>query len=93
MARCNAHNAKTMLDFLLKRPCEDQIIDMDCNDYCEQLADLAEQVASGANLADLLPLLEEHMHHWKDCREEFDALVAILRAEKSGQLANPGAAP
>lgn len=70
-----------ILDFIEKAPANQDIIDMDCNDHCEQLASLAEQVADGATLQDILPELEEHMRYWGDCREEFMALVSVLKAE------------
>lgn len=85
MAQCNEDNINDILEFI-SAPYNEEIVAMDCNDYCEQLAQLAEQVASGANLEDLLPALETHMRHWTDCREEFDALVAVLRAEQLGAL-------
>jgi len=88
MAKCNEQNASQMLDFLLNTPCEQEIIDMDCNDYCEQLSELAELVANGADLEDVRPALEKHMRYWKDCREEFDALVAIIKAEENGAHAS-----
>lgn len=59
---------------------------MDCTDGCEQIAALADRVASGETLDEIMPVLKEHMAHWKDCREEFDALVEIIRAEKTGVL-------
>ncbi|MCU0514418.1 MAG: hypothetical protein MUE40_17840 [Anaerolineae bacterium] len=70
-----------LLDFLENAPENQEIIAMDCNDSCEQMACLAEKVARGARLEDLLPELQKHMRYWKDCREEFLALVAVLRAE------------
>jgi hypothetical protein len=87
MARCREENARQLLAFILNAPCHEDIEKMDCNDYCEQLAELAEQVASGEDLQKLLPRLEEHLDHWKDCREEFDALVAVIRAEAGGAVA------
>ncbi|NWF70260.1 MAG: hypothetical protein HXY40_14330 [Chloroflexi bacterium] len=75
-----------LVDFLCGSTSSDEIIDMDCNMCCEQLACLAEQVAAGARLADLRPDLEAHFHTWPDSAEEFYALVAILRAEASGTL-------
>lgn len=70
------------LAFICNAPADPEIIKMDCNDHCEQLARLAEEVAAGAQICDLLPQLEQHMQYWTDCREEFEALVAVLRAER-----------
>lgn len=75
------------MSFVLKAPVNEEIIAMDCNDGCEQLAYLAERVANGEDLSAILPELEQHMCYWSDCREEFDALVAILKAEHAGRLA------
>jgi hypothetical protein len=83
MAQCNESNVHNILAFLSNAPCDEEIVAMDCNDYCEQLAQLAEDVAAGADLKELLPALEEHMRHYTDCREEFEALVAVLQAQKS----------
>lgn len=84
MSQCNENNIQNFLTFF-EAPTDEEIVAMDCNDYCEQLAELAERVASGENLNDLLPALQQHMHYWTDCREEFDALVAIIKAEQGGE--------
>lgn len=84
MGRCDKNNVQNFLDFLQNAPEEDEIINMDCDDFCDQLSALAERVANGEDLTRILPALEEHMSHWSDCREEFEALVAVLKAEKSG---------
>ena len=83
MGRCDKNNVQNFLDFLQNAPEEDEIINMDCDDFCDQLSALAERVANGEDLTRILPALEEHMSHWSDCREEFEALVAILKAEKN----------
>lgn len=79
-------DAKRALTFIMDAPYDEEIVAMDCNDYCEQLAELAEKVANGGKLDDLLPEWQEHMQYWSDCREEFEALVAVLKAEKAAEL-------
>jgi hypothetical protein len=59
---------------------------LDCETCAEHLDCLAEKVAEGANLNDLLPDVVNHLCCCRDCFEEFEALVAILRAEGDGQL-------
>lgn len=81
-----AKNLAELLNFVENAPANEKIIAMDCNDHCEQLAALAEQVANGAELSDVLPELQEHMKYWGDCREEFIALVNVLKAEVSNDL-------
>ena len=82
----NKEEAKRALTFIMDAPYDEEIVAMDCNDYCEQLAELAERVAGGESLDDLLPEWQEHMKYWSDCREEFDALVAVLKAEQAAEL-------
>lgn len=88
MSECREDNVRDFLEFLQNAPADDQIIQWDCDDFCDQISNLAERVASGENLTRLLPALEEHMQHWSGCREEFEALVAVLKAEKAGMLDN-----
>jgi transcription elongation factor Elf1 len=59
---------------------------VDC-EICEQQFDcLAERVVAGADLRDLWPEFAEHIGGCKDCAEIFNAMLAILRAEESGEL-------
>ncbi|MFW5690976.1 MAG: hypothetical protein ACOCXZ_00635 [Chloroflexota bacterium] len=74
----------SILDFL-SAPEEEYVIEMDCSD-CDTLAALAEKVAAGVPVAQVLPALNAHLAYWKDCREEFEALVAVLKAEDDGSL-------
>ncbi|MCS6834785.1 MAG: hypothetical protein NZ750_02060 [Anaerolineae bacterium] len=76
---------QALLDFVANAPEDPIIIAMDCNDHCEKMASLAERVANGETLEDILPELQEHMRYWGDCREEFMALVAVLKAEMLAQ--------
>ncbi|MDX2163668.1 MAG: hypothetical protein SF162_20295 [bacterium] len=59
---------------------------IDC-DACEaQVCRLAELVAAGADLCELTAAVEAHMACCADCKEEWDALLAIVRAEQAGLL-------
>lgn len=77
---------QALLDFVANAPEDQQIINMDCNDHCEQMAALAERVARGEDLDALLPELQHFLMYWRDCREEFVALVAVLKAELADEL-------
>lgn len=76
---------KNILDFL-QAPEDEYVMEIDCSS-CDTLAALAEQVASGTPIQEVLPALAEHVQYWRDCREEFEALVAVLKAEDDGTLA------
>lgn len=75
----------TLVDSIFNVHAEGGLID--CEGCGCQLDHLAELVAAGADLRELLPAVEAHMRCCRDCREEFEALVAIVRANNSGQLA------
>lgn len=77
-----------LLRFILNTH-EEQHECLDCDTCSQQFDYLAEQVALGADIHDLLPTVEAHLACCADCREEFEALVAIIRAENSGQLSQP----
>ena len=72
-----------LVDFIFNAPADETLIKMDCNDCCEKITQLAEQVANGADLNDILPEMKKFMHYWGDCREEFEALVAVIQREKA----------
>ncbi len=59
---------------------------IDCETCGRQLNCLAEAVAAGVDPRDLLPAVEEHIVCCVDCREEFEALLAIIRAENQGLI-------
>lgn len=79
-------NLQILMDFVLNAPSDEEIMAMDCNDSCTRMASLAERVADGESLDAVLPELKEYMKYWGDCREEFIALVKILKAELADDL-------
>ena len=72
-----------LFDFIANAPADETLIKMDCNDCCEKISRLAEQVANGADLSEILPEMQKFMNYWGDCREEFEALVAVIQREKA----------
>lgn len=86
MAEKTINTLQDLLDFVAHAPEDHEIIAMDCNDHCEQMATLAERVASGEDLNAMLPELQHFLTYWRDCREEFSALVAVLKAELADEL-------
>lgn len=59
---------------------------MGCEACCEEFAHLSELVARGAHLTDLMPAVEAHLVCCPECREQYDALMCIIRAEMNGML-------
>ncbi len=69
--------------------CLQQTIDdeADCAEFDREMDCLAEWLAGGADPALVVkPRIQAHLAHSQDCTEEFDSLVAILRAEQAGLL-------
>ncbi len=51
-----------------------------CDDVHRLIDQFAEAVLSGKNAAKLWPLIQQHLDNCPDCREEYEALMRILRA-------------
>ncbi len=60
--------------------------EIDCEACNREFHCLAEKVAAGASVYELLPTIAAHLDCCGDCREEFEALVAIVKAEDAGLL-------
>ncbi len=52
-----------------------------CDECYEQLDRFADLHLAGKNAAEAMPLVQDHLDRCGDCREEFEALLAALRAE------------
>ncbi|MDY7042504.1 MAG: hypothetical protein SVX38_16755 [Chloroflexota bacterium] len=51
-----------------------------CDECFRQLDRFVEMVLAGKSAAEAMPLVQEHLEHCQDCREEFEALLFVLRA-------------
>jgi hypothetical protein len=51
-----------------------------CGECFEQVDRFAEMVLAGMDAAEVLPLVQDHLNRCGDCREEFETLLAALRA-------------
>lgn len=61
------------------QPFDEDCVHMDCKADCEDFSELAELVAQGANLEDIMPMFATHIDQISCCRQEFEALVSVLR--------------
>ncbi len=70
------HTLKQMVQGIMTtRPDE-----IGCDHCFEQLDCFADTVLAGKDAAEALPLVQDHLNRCHDCREEFEALLAALRA-------------
>ncbi len=51
-----------------------------CDECFEQLDRFVELKLAGKNAAEAMPLVQDHLDRCPDCREEFEALLAVLRS-------------
>jgi hypothetical protein len=54
-----------------------------CDECFEKLDRFVELMLTGKNAAEAMPLVEDHLRRCRDCREEFETLLAVLRALES----------
>jgi hypothetical protein len=66
-------------------PFDEDAVAMDCRDGCEEIAQLAERVANGEALENIMPAFADHMDQVGCCKEEFEALVSVIAAEEAIQ--------
>ena len=55
-------------------------VEIGCDECFEQLDHFVEMRLSGMDTAQAMPLVQEHLQICGECREEFEALLAALRA-------------
>ncbi len=61
-----------------------QPLEIGCDECFEQLDRFAELYLADKSPAEALPLVQAHLDNCHDCREEFEALLAALRAVAEG---------
>jgi hypothetical protein len=66
---------KMARDIITARPDE-----IGCDECFEKLDRFVELELAGKNAAEALPLVQDHLERCMNCREEFEALLAALRA-------------
>ena len=51
-----------------------------CDECFEQLDRFVEMTLAGKNAAEAMPLVQDHLERCRNCREEYEALLTVLRA-------------
>ena len=51
-----------------------------CDGCFKQVDHFVDMVLEGKNAAAAIPLVQDHLNRCQDCREEYEALLAALRA-------------
>lgn len=55
-----------------------QDVELTCDDVFAVLDQFAELAARGENVAQLMPLIQQHLDMCEDCREEYKVLESIV---------------
>jgi hypothetical protein len=63
-----------VLNVLSTRPDE-----IGCDECFEQLDRFVEMTLAGKNAAEAMPLVQDHLERCRNCCEEFEALLTVLR--------------
>ena len=58
--------------------------ELPCDDVFELLDEYTEAAARGEDTSSLLPYVQHHLEICRDCLEEYEALLRILKAEEEG---------
>jgi hypothetical protein len=57
--------------------------ELTCGECFDELDRFVEMTLAEKNAAEAMPLVEDHLRRCRDCREEFEALLAVLRSLES----------
>jgi hypothetical protein len=55
-------------------------VECSCKDVYDRLNEFAEMVANGVDPAKIMPLIQHHIDLCDNCREEFEALLKIVKS-------------
>lgn len=75
---------RMVLDAVTTRP--DELSCRQCFDHLDHFAELS---LVGKSAAEAMPLVQDHLEHCADCRQEFEALLEALRAMESPDEGKP----
>ena len=56
-----------------------QPYEISCDECFSELSCFAEMTLSGLPAAEAMPLVQQHLARCRDCREEYEALLVMLR--------------
>ena len=60
-----------------------QAVELSCDEVLRLIGACAEAVLRGEDHTQAVPLFEKHIEMCADCREEFEGLLRILRAQQA----------
>jgi hypothetical protein len=83
--RLDRHTLKQIIrEVITTRPDE-----LSCSQCFAHLDHFAEVSLVGRNAAEAMPLVQDHLDHCRECKQEFEALLAALQGLKAGDTRPP----
>jgi hypothetical protein len=71
--------SQEVLKAMLQKVSRTQEIELTCGEVFDLLGQYAERSANGEDVAEIMPLVKQHLEMCADCREEFEALLRVLQ--------------
>jgi hypothetical protein len=71
--------AQEVLKAMLRKIARTQEIELTCGEVFDLLDQYTEMVANGGDVAEIMPLVKQHLEMCPDCREEFESLLRVLQ--------------
>lgn len=65
---------------VIREIAETREVEIGCDECFEQVDSFVEMELSGLDAAQAMPLVQDHLQICGECRDEFEALLAALRA-------------
>ena len=60
-----------------------EAVELSCDEILHLMDECAEAALRGGDILALMPIFQHHLDMCADCREEFEALLRILRAQQA----------
>lgn len=76
----NKRTSPAPLQKMLAQIANTQDIELSCDEVLTLMDQFAEAYLRGEDVASMMPLVQHHLDTCPDCREEYEALLRILRA-------------
>lgn len=76
----SAQGNDVMLERLMQMLENTEEVELSCDEVFDLLDQYAEMELSGEDAENLLPLVKNHLDKCKDCHEEYEALIRMLKA-------------
>lgn len=76
---------KDIFKAVIKEVAEVHEVEIGCDECFEELHRFAEMKLAGLDAASAMPLVYEHLEMCGECRDEFEAFLAALRATAQDQ--------